>query len=439
MSSSAIPERAAQQQMPVFIDEPARTLNMDLSEPRQEGVFNRNYDALIQIAKLNPEAVRSEMKARLNDQSSPMSLRFITAAVLVLEGDEGGKLFFKTQARRIDDNIDALYITLAQLEISAPYLKPERRLDMSWAEDLMIEALQNRTKLNRAKVYGTPDNVRYQDSDVEVRELAVVNGQFPMILAKLESKKGLPVLIGLIREKPSKYYAKELVGYLGEFKDRTVEPLLIDILKEHEDSEHGDTYRLAIGAAIELGMKSAVPILLRHLDDQASYAGLRALAQPNIKPIIDRNLPRLRSEARAEAQLLLIHLQGSDLIPPLVALLRKEGFPKRDEIMDELVDLRDPRSVPILTSLLCGDKDWYVRSMAIRALSAIRTPEAILGLIEDLTCDFSILKEGKVSADHDYNAEYREKIANALREITGQDFGKDAQKWKTWLTKARSK
>src|SRR6266496_5872471 len=101
MSSSAIPERAAQQQMPVFIDEPARTLNMDLSEPRQEGVFNRNYDALIQIAKLNPEAVRSEMKARLNDQSSPMSLRFITAAVLVLEGDEGGKLFFKTQARRI--------------------------------------------------------------------------------------------------------------------------------------------------------------------------------------------------------------------------------------------------------------------------------------------------------------------------------------------------
>jgi hypothetical protein len=36
-------------------------------------------------------------------------------------------------------------------------------------------------------------------------------------------------------------------------------------------------------------------------------------------------------------------------------------------------------------------------------------------------------------ADHDYNREYRDEIAAALKQLTGRDFGTDKKQWMIWL------
>lgn len=427
-------------ELPEFIDDPVPQTNMDLATPRQELVFYRNYDSIKEILKHDSTRVRAEM-ARRAGSSQPMSLRLLAAAVLVFKNSDQGKQFFQSQARVIDNHLDDVYVTVSQIDISGRYLNGTDA-DMSWAEDLMVEALQNRTRLNRREALWNPGNVSFSDSTVEVRELAVRHGRFPEILGKMRSEKALPVIISMIREHRPFYYLdlRGAIGSLGNYKDKRVEvePLLLEILKRHEDSEHLDTYRSAVDAAVELGLKSAVPILLRHLDDNDSYGGLKALADATAIPIIKRAFPRLKSYARAEAELTLIHLQGGDVLPPLLRLLSRRNFLLRDDVIMWIETLKDARSVAAMSEALCYDPDWFVRSWAIRVLAAVRTREAVMNLISGLGCDYSTLKEMKVNADHDYNREYRDKILKTLIEITGKDFGTDKKKWLGWLDQQRT-
>lgn len=411
---------------------------MDIFTPRQELVFDRNYDSMNEILKCDSTLIREEMARRLGGRQ-PMSLQFLAAAVLVFENADRGKQFFQLHARMIDNDLDDLYVTLSRIDLSGKYLNGTDA-DMSWAEDLMVEALQNRTKLNRSEALDRPGKVSYTENKIEVRELALKPGRFPEILGKMRSEKALPVIISMIRE-DRPHYSLDLrgaIGSLGRYEDKRVEPLLLDILNRHEDSEHRDTYRYAVGAAEELGLKSAVPILLRHLHDSDSYSGLRALADARAIPIIKRALPRLRSYARAEAEFTLIHLHGGDVLPSLLLLLSRKNFLMRSEVIMWIEKLKDARSVPAMTEALCHDPDWFVRSWAIRVLAAVRTRAALAGLINGLGCDYSNLKEMKMSRDRDYNREYKDKIASTLIEITGKDFGIDKKKWIGWLDQQRT-
>lgn len=421
-----------QQELPEFIDDPARQVNMDLSTPRQELVFDRNYDVIQEILKRDSTLVSEEMVRRL-DSSRRVSLKLLAAAVLVFKNNDRGKQFLQSQARVIDNNLDDLYVTLSKIDISGKYLNGTDA-DMSWAEDLMIEALQNRTQLDRREALRAPEHIRFSEINVQVRELAVRHGRFPEILGKMRSAKALPVIIYMIREnRPRELDLRGAIGTLGRYQDKSVEPLLLDILRQHEDSMHWDTYRHAVGAAEDLGLKSAVPILLNHLNDSDSYSGLRALADSSAIPIIKGALPRLKSYARAEAELTLIHLRGGDVLPPLLRLLSRRDFLLRSDVIMWIERLKDARSVPAISEVLCRDPDWIVRSGAIRVLAAVKTRDAIAGLVNGLACDYSNLKEPKTSPDHDYDREYREKIATSLTEITGKNFGIDQKKWIGWL------
>jgi HEAT repeat protein len=225
---------------------------------------------------------------------------------------------------------------------------------------------------------------------------------------------------------------KTAIDYLGRYKDERVGPVLLDVLTRHEDEEHQDIYDFAVSAASEMELKEAVPILLRHLDDADSYGGLIALADASAIPIIKAALPRLKSYARA-AELALIHLQGGDVVRPLLQLLNRKDFLKRSDVIMWLVKLQDPRSVQTITSTLCHDPDWIVRSSSIRVLAAVRNKEAVQGLISGLGCDYSKLERWKRNKDYDYNREYREEMAKALQEITGENFGTDQKRWILWL------
>jgi HEAT repeat protein len=419
--------------LPEFADDPVYGVNEDIMAPRQKLIFYRNYDAIKEILKYDPAAVREEMGRRL-EASQPMSLRLLAAAVLVLKNDDLGKQFFLAHAKNLDDLGD-LYVTLKSLAWSSEWLTGSAA-DLSWAEDLMIDALQNRTQLDRKNAMHVPQNIHWSEAKVEVRELAVTYGEFADLLARMRSEKGLPVIISLIKEYPY-YRLNTAIGYLGRYKDERVGPLLLNILKRYEDSKHKDSYRFAASAAAEMGLKSAVPILLQHLDDEDSYEGLRVLADASAIPKIKAALPRLKSYALAEAELTVIYLQGGDLVPPLLQLLKRRAYLRRNDVIMRLEQLHDPRSAAAVSELLCHDPDWFVRWGSIRVLAAVKTKEAIAGLVNGLDCDYSKLNRGKTARDHDYNREYRDEIAAALKQITGRDFGTDKKQWMIWLNQQK--
>lgn len=72
----------------------------------------------------------------------------------------------------------------------------------------------------------------------------------------------------------------------------------------------------------------------------------------------------------------------------------------------------------LLTDL--RDSDWMAREGAVDALSKLKDFRAIEALIA-------------VLSDTDFDI--RAKAANALRNITAQDFGQDADRWHEWWTK----
>ena len=415
--------------LPEFVDDPVYGVNEDIRAPRQKLIFYRNYDAIKEILKHDPAIVREEMGRRLG-ASQPISLRLLAAAVLVLKNDDLGKQFFLAHAKSLDDLGD-LYVTLKSLAWSSEWLTGSDA-DLSWAEDLMIDALQNRTKVIRKDALHFPPSINWPQATVEIRELAVNYGTFADLLAKMRSEKGLPVIISLLLENPS-YNLNSSIGYLGRFKDERVKPLLLDILNRHNDEKHPDTYRFAVSAAAEMGLKSAVPILLQHLDDQDSYEALRVLGDASAIPKIKAALPRLKSYARAEAELTVIYLHGGDLVPPLLQLLKRRDYLRRDDVIMRLEELHDPRSAAAVSELLCHDPDWFVRWGSIRVLAAVKTKEALAGLINGLDCDYSKLNRGKTAPDHDYNGEYRGEIVSTLKRLTGKDFGTDKRQWMIWF------
>lgn len=423
------PHVTQQIKLPEFVNEPDYGTNAPLVAPTQQLILFRNLDAIKEIMKHDSAAVHDEMLRRLSS-SQPMSLRLIAAAVLMLKNDEEGRKFFLAQSK-VPHDLGDLYVTFTFFASSIDHW-PEPKPDLSWAEDFMIEALQNRTRISLRNALDLPRNVKMLEDTIEIRELAVEYGDFSDHLLRMHSEKALSVILSLLREKRF-YGLKTAIGYLGAYKDPRVEALVLEVLTEHRGTEQEDTYRFAVGAAREMGLKAAVPILLRHLDDQDSYEGLIALGDASLVPTIRAALPRLTSDARAEAELAIIHLQGGDKLPALLQLLKRADYPRRGDVVSALKDLKDPRSVSVMTSTLCYDRDWFVRWTSIRVLAAVRNKEAIRGLVNGLGCDYSRLKRFKTNDDYDFNGEYRGEIAKTLQEITGQNFGTDQKRWTLWV------
>lgn len=424
------PHATQQIKLPEFVDKPEYGVNEDLSAPRQKLIYRRNGAAMDEILKNDAAVVHEEMVKRLAP-TQPMSLRLVAAATLVLTNDEEGKKFFIAQSK-IPQNVGDLYVTLNYLAWTAT--PAGSYPDLSWAEDLMIEALQNRTRVVRRDVLHFPEHIRWQDETVELRELAVQYGSFGDHLVRMCSQKALPVILSLLREKRF-YGLNTAIGHFGCYKDDRVRALLLELLNNYRVSKPEDSYRFAVAAAADMGLTAAIPSLMRHLDDADSYYGLRTLGDVSLVPRIRAALPRLTSYAHAEAELTMIRLQGGDVLPSLIQLLKRQDYLLRDDVIIWLKDLKDPRSVPAMTSMLCHDPDWFVRWGSIQVLGAVRTKEAIKGLVEGLGCDYSKLHRPKTNDDYDYNGEYRGEIAKALQEITSQNFGTDQKRWTQWLEK----
>lgn len=103
-----------------------------------------------------------------------------------------------------------------------------------------------------------------------------------------------------------------------------------------------------------------------------------------------------------------------------VKQLEGDGIFKRGRAAHALGILKDPATIPALIKAL-HDKNMTVRNFVVRALAAIGEP-AIPDLIQALK-------------DQDQDVVGR--VAQLLKIITKQDFGKDVGKWEDWFKKRK--
>ena len=95
----------------------------------------------------------------------------------------------------------------------------------------------------------------------------------------------------------------------------------------------------------------------------------------------------------------------------------------------------DPRIVPFLVRAIREDPSPLVVEAAIKDLAIYPCPEAVEGLVDSFSVDFSAKsKEKKTGYQPDYQAE----ITRSLIALTGQSLPPDREKWAAWWRENRA-
>jgi len=285
---------------------------------------------------------------------------------------------------------------------------------------------------------------RLKDDDLGVRESACLS------LAKLRAAEAVPALALRLKARDEEGCMRVLAARtLGELSDpRAVEPLFTALL------DHDPSVRQAAAQALgRFKEKRVLTMLLEATKDR--YDGVRVAAgraignigDTSVVPALVRQLESPERGHRHAAGVALGALADPRGIEALIRRLerdRETGIPQwGPEVLGES---RSPQAVDFLCSLL-DDHRLQVNLIAAGALGRIRDPRAVTPLIGalrgssvDLRAMATALGEiGDARAVEpllplllDEHETVRWPAATALRKITGQDFGTNADVWRRW-------
>ena len=233
-----------------------------------------------------------------------------------------------------------------------------------------------------------------------------------------------PYLSETLKDRAMNFDSRTIIcDILGEFKYKEAVPDLIYTLKNESD-----TVRTAACKALgQIADPSATDALLSMLGD----------AQPNVRAealtaLINFNDPRIAGEGAKllsdkdeRVRTAAITLLDSKLDPQTVEAVRSalkyDGSPNVRMIAARaLGGLKDAGAVDLLTEAIIEDKAQGVREESAGALGKIGDKKAIPVLIEALKDDYK---------------DVQLKAAASLKELTGEDFGRDYNKWLEWSKK----
>ncbi|MHB0935414.1 MAG: HEAT repeat domain-containing protein [Armatimonadota bacterium] len=204
---------------------------------------------------------------------------------------------------------------------------------------------------------------------------------------------------------------------LGNLRDpRGVQPLVTAL----SDSSAGvvNSAVLALGLFLDPKTADALAKVLTHRE--AFVRGEAAIAlgklgdRRAVKTLIDMLNGSGNTPYRAAEQ--LGNLGDPSAVEPLCVHLPKSKA--KHIVITALGKLRDPRAIETLAKAFGGDEVQF----AIRALKAIGDTQAVphlIALLKDRVTPTHSPPECSVAVD-------------ALKSITGQDFGLDAGKWQAW-------
>ncbi len=253
------------------------------------------------------------------------------------------------------------------------------------------------------------------------------------------------------------WFEKLAVRTLGDIGDaRAVDPIVAAL--------NDDDWGLRRAAAVALGKlkdSHAVEPLISALEDSDFYLHAAASALGELKdpravgPLVtalDESNPDDTREAAAKA---LGKICDQRAVEPLIEalMLRKKASITNDHVRiaaaDALGELRDLRAIePLFATLKYGD--FFLRRSAKGALvkfGKIAADQFIAILKSKRPTSFEIETVGQALAETNdpraikplvallKNSEQgtHEAVEYALRKITGQNFGKEYKKWKSWL------
>ncbi len=201
------------------------------------------------------------------------------------------------------------------------------------------------------------------------------------------------------------------------------------MLKKLQSNDAGERAAAAYDLG-QLGEGSAVPELVKCLTDREN--NVRRVSARSIVLLAPKQAPDLRyirdltrdpeSLIREQAVYILGELQDKNSVPDLIALAGREDSPRvQAELAKALNRAGDATALPVLEDIFNRSKENSA-SAALASLKAMAKFEkpAIPFLINSLD-----------TKDRELNSA----AAAYLKEITGEDFGPDKQKWTEWLKK----
>jgi HEAT repeat protein len=219
-----------------------------------------------------------------------------------------------------------------------------------------------------------------EDENSDVRFFAAV------ALKEIKDPRAVDPLIGALKDE-NPVVREYVAGWLGEIKDPRAVEALIAALKD-KDSVVRASAMHALGA----------------IGDPRAVAPLIAA------------LKRGDWGDRESAAYALGEIKDPRAFEPLIAALKDNHELVRKSAAHALGETKDPRAVEHLIGAL-KDKDSVVRASAARVLGGIKDRRAVEPLIETLKDSYEYVRFSALEA---------------LRAITGEDFGLDHEKWKSW-------
>ena len=212
-----------------------------------------------------------------------------------------------------------------------------------------------------------------------------------------------------------------------------------------------------IVAKLDAGSEKVTPSQWRAIQTSVDLHVVLSLAQwaerghatDRIVPMLTDYLPR---EGRLSVWVVLEQIAKAQGAKALLPLLGHEAFWVREGTMRLLGRMRDPKAVEPVLALLT-DKDADVREAAAETLAKLADAKAVDPLIARLMKDESsaVRKaaatalgdlaarpavDALIASLSDKDAEVRSACAIALRKITKQDLGENAERWRDWQKSA---
>jgi HEAT repeat protein len=164
---------------------------------------------------------------------------------------------------------------------------------------------------------------------------------------------------------------------------------------------------------LELSEVGLLLTALKSKDPFVRVNALQGLGESGDAEATESIITALRDDnlyVRAYAAEALGKIKQSEAVEPLIAALHDE----EEFVHQSLGEIKDEKAVKPLIALLSGEKQ-IVKTHAAWALGEIRDTKATGALIEAL--------KDEICCHH---------AAEALKKITGHDFGTDFDRWNSW-------